>query len=108
MPPMIAFLDAPRVKPTPPGAMQVALRIPISTPGWKCRPIAAANSEGDSDAHYSFGNVDNRSDFGCSSGARPDIRRRISGLPACLRPDHLLCVQLYVDSSLQRVVLRPL
>ena len=55
-----------------------------------------------------FGNSRNRSDFGGSSGTGPDIRRGISGLPACLRPDHLLRVQLYVAASMQRVGLGPL
>src|SRR5438445_657049 len=69
---------------------RVALQTPISTPRRTCRPIAAANPEGDSDAHSGFGNFGDWNGLRFSAGAGPDLRFGLSGLPACLRPGQLL------------------
>ena len=96
------------VRRPPPGGMRIARRIPISMPGRKCRPIAAASPEGDSDAHSGFGNFRDRSALGGGTGAGTDLRSRLSGLPACLRQDHLLRMQLYLAAPMQHVGLGPL
>src|SRR6266540_3465598 len=87
--------------------MQVALPIPISPPRRRCRPIAAANPEGDSDAHSGFSNFSNRSCLGSGTGAGTDLRSQLSGLPACLWQDQLLRMQLYLAASMQHVGVGP-
>src|SRR2546430_6460456 len=62
----------------------------FSTPRRKCTPIAAADPEGDSDAHPGFGDFGDWNGLRFSAGAGPDLRFGLSGLPACLRPGQLL------------------
>src|SRR5215471_4314509 len=65
-----------------------------------CSPAVTARSEGGSDAY-------SRSDDSCGrrrpclACVRPDLRPRLSGLPARLWSDHLLRVRLYLAGPVQ-------
>jgi hypothetical protein len=67
------------------------------------RRCCAVNHEGGSDAHSGFGDFDDRDGLNGGIGSGPDLRSRLSGLPACVRPGGQLRVRLHVAASVQRV-----
>ena len=66
-----------------------------------------ASTEGGSDAHSGFGDFDDRDGFDGGTGSGPDVRSGLSGLPACVRPCHLLRMPLHLAASVQRIGIWP-
>ena len=65
-----------------------APQIPILMPRRSCSPIAAACPEGGSDAYSGFQPLSRLAPNSGRAGAGPNLRSRLSGLPACVRPWH--------------------
>jgi hypothetical protein len=90
-----------------PGDWLIAMPIPISEPTPNCTLTAAANPEGDSDAHAGFGGFCNRDGVRGWPSNGPNVRPRLSGLPARVWTRHLLRMSLYIVTSVQCVGIGP-
>jgi hypothetical protein len=90
-----------------PGDWLIAMPIPISEPTPNCSLTAAANPEGDSDAHAGFGGFCNRDGVRGWPSNGPNVRPRLSRLPARVWTRHLLRMSLYIVTSVQCVGIGP-
>jgi hypothetical protein len=90
-----------------PGDWLIAMPILISEPTPNCSLTAAANPEGDSDAHAGFGGFCNRDGVRGWPSNGPNVRPRLSRLPARVWTRHLLRMSLYIVTSVQCVGIGP-